>query len=120
MAELPVNVYTHCIDSASRDKRCDAEPNNFKAHLSGGQHIRSKRISLAGFEMPVTQQLIEDDWSKLYLHEGYKLSSSNNSFPIDDDGTTKTIGIPQNLNKIDTIECSGGATPTYTIKLVLS
>lgn len=63
--------YTLAIDSHTRDVARYPEPNDFVMAINGPQKsMPIMRMYLGSIELPLAQQTIEEEWSRLYFDEG--------------------------------------------------
>lgn len=84
--------YTIAIDSRTRDKDQYPQPNDFVIPINTPQKsMPVTRMYLGSIELPVSQQTIENEWSRLYFDEGLSFRADLSSMSLD---TMWTVPFP--------------------------
>jgi len=117
--------YTYAFDSfdnISPKEADDPNPTNditIKVQMTTNR-VAVKAIELATVEMPAPQNLIEDQWSRLYFSFGIPLNSLNpnpRTFTITTDTDTFSVVLPPVNNPIIALDDSDPTTPVFTTQV---
>lgn len=75
-------VHTVCMDTRDAVQSAEGE---FTLELGGDNpRFQAVKVALGSLEFPMTQWTIEEEWSRLYFSEGYRLNADGRTFAFDE------------------------------------
>lgn len=114
--------YVVCIDSRNRDLTLYPDANDFRLDINFSRGLPVTRISLGSIELPLPQYIIEEEWSNIYLSEGFALivNSENDlcmrEFSVREwDGSIARAVLPIWLNPLVSIDQIGNTAVFTTL-----
>lgn len=112
--------YVVCIDSRNRNLEFYPEPNDVKLDINFSRGLPVTRISLGSIELPLPQYIIEKEWSRIYLSEGFALIVNSEleeclrELTVREwDGSIVRATLPIWLNPIVDIDTSDPTSPIF-------
>ncbi len=113
--------YTVAIDSRNRDRQQYPEPNDFSLDINFSRGLPITRMYMGSIELPLPQQTVEEEWSRLYFDEGttFIVNSEEDlclrTLTIQEfDGSIVESIIPIWLNPIIDVDISDPLAPIFT------
>ena len=110
---MPTEIHTICFHTRDAVERSDSRMVfELPMHRLSTPAVK---ISLGSVEFPMVQWTIEEDWNRLYLNEGIRLTSQTNELSVAvrdaqsriDPKTPTILGVPMRLNTIVNVKRSG-------------